>query len=795
MQACRKDTNKSMTMAYDAAGRVTSKTDRLGQRIDYVYDNADRLLTETWRNAGGSVVNTLTHVYDSAGNQTLAQDSHGAYTFTYDSLNRASTVKGLFGVTLTFSYDAASNRTKVEDSFGGVLTSVYDGANRLTSQQFGGVSQTPLRFDLAYTERNQVGTLTRYSDLAGSTKVGESDYTYDSVGRLQNLQHKNGSGTGLTTLTYTYTYDLASRVTSETLNGGAPTSYTYDSTNQLTNDGTKAYSYDANGNRTMTGYQTGAGNRLTNDGFYTYTYDDEGNLSKKSKGASAETWNYSYDNRNQLVGVTERSTDGGGMLLFQGTYVYDVFNNRVEADEYTNLSGTTTVTKSIYADPGTVFADLTSGNAMQTRYLHQDDSQYSPVVARIDGGGAAWLLLDRQGSTRNVVNGSGTLIGTVAYDGFGGVTAESDSTKSGAYGYAGYRRDKQLGTYRPDASARPVYDPAIGRWTTRDPSGFPDGPNDRWYVHNNPTNATDPSGEEVWWVARSLARTSEPFRPSGGPGNHTFLVLFPDEPEKFSPKLFANRSFLRSSYWVTNQLNGRRGQFFTLGAFPGDPGSANEGMMEVRVNYRPDVEAGEEALTGRKAGRERWGVDIRPLDAPKEFQVLGKERADTLWIMILLAQVRDFNRQARDNPVEFKGLVCNCQTWAKEMLWASGQWSNDDLIRIGDFRGWDGILGMQGRKYFLPDSIDLRQSDVRRFYSEYWSIMAESPEKPNCVCSYHYPEMRRMSPEDRYQFKKRIVAAEAARAARRTKALAEQLYAKYASLFGLDKGKKIDILQ
>src|SRR5262245_24589711 len=411
--------NKSMTMAYDAAGRVTSKTDRLGQHIDDVYDNADRLLTETWRNVGGSVVNTLTHVYDNNGNQTLAQDSHGAYTFTYDSLNRASTVKGLFGVTLTFSYDAASNRTKVEDSFGGVLTSVYDAANRLTSRQFGGVSQTPLRFDLAYTERNQVGTLTRYSDLAGSTKVGESDYTYDSVGRLQNLQHINGSGVGLTTFTYAYTYDLASRVTSETLNGGAPTSYSYDSTNQLTNDGTKPYSYDANGNRTMTGYQTGAGNRLTNDG--TYTYDDEGNLSKKSKGPSAETWNYTYDNRNQLVGVTERSTDGGGTLLFQGTYVYDVFNNRVEADEYTNLSGTTTVTKSVYAEQGTLFADLTSGNAMQTRYLHQDDARYSPVVARIGGGSGAWLLLDRLGSTRNVVNGSGTLIGTVAYDGFGNI--------------------------------------------------------------------------------------------------------------------------------------------------------------------------------------------------------------------------------------------------------------------------------------------------------------------------------------------------------------------------------------
>src|SRR5207237_5585630 len=139
------------------------------------------------------------------------------------------------GLSLTFGYDAVGHRIRVEDSKGGVTTSTYDGDNQLTSRQLGGTGITPLRFDIAYTARNQVGTLTRYSDLAGTTKVGESDSTYDSVGRLQNLQHKNGSGKNLAN--FTYTYDLASRVTSDTLNGGAAITYVYDNTNQLTNDG------------------------------------------------------------------------------------------------------------------------------------------------------------------------------------------------------------------------------------------------------------------------------------------------------------------------------------------------------------------------------------------------------------------------------------------------------------------------------------------------------------------------------------------------------------------------------
>ena len=71
------------------------------------------------------------------------------------------------------------------------------------------------------------------------------------MGRLTNLQHLNGSGSNIAN--FTNTYDLASRITSETLNGGAPTSYSYDITNQLTNDTLVTYSYDLNGNRETTG--------------------------------------------------------------------------------------------------------------------------------------------------------------------------------------------------------------------------------------------------------------------------------------------------------------------------------------------------------------------------------------------------------------------------------------------------------------------------------------------------------------------------------------------------------------
>ena len=54
-----------------------------------------------------------------------------------------------------------------EDSLGGVLTLAYDDADRLTSMQHGGGGQTPVRVDYAYTDRDEVETLTLFDPLTG----------------------------------------------------------------------------------------------------------------------------------------------------------------------------------------------------------------------------------------------------------------------------------------------------------------------------------------------------------------------------------------------------------------------------------------------------------------------------------------------------------------------------------------------------------------------------------------------------------------------------------------------------
>src|SRR5262249_43891512 len=237
--------NHSSTLAYDLGNRLTSATDRDSRRIDNTFDADNRLTKANWI-ASGSTVNTLTYTYDANDNLLSAANYSGTETMSYDALNRVTVTQEPFGLTLTATYDAVGNRKQLQDNFGGVLTSIYDPANRPTTREFGGAGQTPLREDLTYTPRDQIATEIRYSDLNGNSKIGSTTMAYDPVGRLTSLQHFNGSGSSLAN--YTYTYDLASRLTTEVLNG-TTTTYQYDAANELTGDTAHSYGYDLNGNR------------------------------------------------------------------------------------------------------------------------------------------------------------------------------------------------------------------------------------------------------------------------------------------------------------------------------------------------------------------------------------------------------------------------------------------------------------------------------------------------------------------------------------------------------------------
>jgi RHS repeat-associated protein len=488
------------TTLYDADGEVTETIDPLGRAITYLYDADGRLTGETWYDSSSNVTNIETYTYDAVGNELTAQNASGTYTMTYDADDRMITMVDPFGLSVIYTYDADGNRTLMQDSLGGVTTYVYDADSELISEQFGGAGQTPLRIDITYDGDGRILTETRYSDLAGTRKVGESVYTYDADGEITNLTDLDGSSNVIAN--FTYTYDQAGHVLTED-NLGLITTYTYDADNELTSQSssleTIGYTYDADGNRSGAGYVIGPGNQLLTDGVWNYTYDADGNLVEKVGVATGPdkniTWTYTSNNENQMTTAVEVQ---GSTTLANVTYVYDALGNRIEED-VTGSSLPSQVTRFAY-DGQNIWADLDGTNALVTRRLFLN--AVDAVIARISASGTvAWYLTDRLGSVRALVDSTGAVIDRINYDGFGNIISESEPAESDRYLWTGNQFDRVTGLQYNFAR---YYDPTTGRWTTPDPLGIRPGNTNLYeYAGNDPTNVLDPSGKGSVTIAEN----------------------------------------------------------------------------------------------------------------------------------------------------------------------------------------------------------------------------------------------------------------------------------------------------
>ena len=208
--------------AYDAVGNLTSKTDRKGQTIQYVYDALNRLASKTYPDS-----TAVEYVYDLVGKIQQVTDPTGTYGFAYDNMGRllGTTTQYAFlpghNYSNTYTYDAASNRTGLTAPDGSTSTYSYDTLNRLSTLNNSLTGQFGFSYD-ALSRRTQ---LTRPNGV-------NTNYAYDSVSRLLSVLHQAGS----TILDgASYTYDAAGNRTAKTDQASNVTSsYAYDALYQLT---------------------------------------------------------------------------------------------------------------------------------------------------------------------------------------------------------------------------------------------------------------------------------------------------------------------------------------------------------------------------------------------------------------------------------------------------------------------------------------------------------------------------------------------------------------------------------
>jgi len=472
------------SFAYDAANQLISETDKDGRRRDFSYDNAGRELTEKWY-SGVTVIYTATMTYNADGWLKTEQDPYSTYSLSYDAGGHLAVVDnngtpGAPRLILTLIYDGLGNRTGLTDNYGGAISYLYDDASNRTWESMKVSGTQGPQVTLSYDADQRMTSMLRAVTAGGDNIT--TNFAYDNADRMTTITHSSSKVGALST--YLYSYDAASQLTQFVGPEGTLT-YAYDSSGELTNVGNarlETYTYDLNGNRTMTGYTAASDNRLTADGTYTMAYDAEGNMTSKTQVSNGEQWTYTWDDRNRLTQVVEKTS--GGVTMTNDVFTYDVENRRIGKSV---ISGTQTW---FGYDGQNSYADFNGAGSLTMRYL--TGQALDSLYARFDGTNTGWYLDDMLGSVRQVANTSGTVLDALTYDSYGQILTESNSANGDRFKFTSREWDSEIGQYYFRARSYSAYD---GRFESADPSGFKAGDQNLFrYVANMVTTHTDPSG-------------------------------------------------------------------------------------------------------------------------------------------------------------------------------------------------------------------------------------------------------------------------------------------------------------
>lgn len=460
-------------LAYDANGNLTSFTDARGGITSFTYDNKDRRVSRT-----DPLHAVESYAYDGNDNLTQHTDRTGKIaTFSYDGLNRG--VSAAYGqtssggsltspdATVAITYDAGDRATQSTDSQGGIITRTFDGLDRL-------IAETTAQGSVAYAY-DAASRRTSFQ-VAGQNAVS---YGYDNANRLTGITQGSAQ--------VGFTYDASSRRSTLTLPNGIVATYSYDVANQLTGIsyangsttvGNLSYAYDNAGRRTqisgtlasmnlpatLTSTNYDADNRLTNWSGTTLTYDANGNLT----GDGSLT--YGWDSRGRLVALAGTTT---------ASFAYDATGRRTGK----TVNGTTT---NFLYDELNMAQELASGTPTANLLTGLGiDEDYS----RTDSLGLRSFVTDALGSTVALIDASGAVKTSYAYEPYGNITAAGEANAN-LVQYTG-RQNDGTGLYYYRAR---YYHPGFGRFVSEDPIGLAGGGNLYAYVGGNPISYNDPLG-------------------------------------------------------------------------------------------------------------------------------------------------------------------------------------------------------------------------------------------------------------------------------------------------------------
>ncbi len=363
-----------LAYGHDAAHRVTSITNALGESKGITYDSAGDVTQELWKNASsvtkrqrtatydalgrmltsvGGMSQTTGYSYDSNGNvQTITDPlSHISY-ISSDQLNRPYRFEDAALDISSISYDSHSRLASYTDPRSHVTSYVYDGFGDAIQETSPDTYTTVYTYDPDYNLVKQVDALSQETDLAydaldrltartypADSSLNVSIY-YDStghgygIGRLTGATDQAGSlsrsydARGLITtdartttigqlFSTGYSYDSAGRYSQITYaSTGYLVNYTRDSAGQVTSIFTTQPGHGAvSAVQSVTHMPFGpaSGWSYRNNVIDTRTFDLDYRMTSVKDAATASNvqyLSYGYDADNNITGITDNVTPG-----------------------------------------------------------------------------------------------------------------------------------------------------------------------------------------------------------------------------------------------------------------------------------------------------------------------------------------------------------------------------------------------------------------------------------------------------------------------------------------------------
>jgi RHS repeat-associated protein len=476
--------------AFDSAGNTASSSDARGQSANSTYDASNRVVSQTLSD-GTSIAWTYDSGSGGIGKLASIVDSSGSLAWTYDGNGRpASKTQVVGGITKALSYtrDALGKVQSITYPSGNVLGIQYT-QGYLTSMTWNGqaVVSDIQYFPFGAPESWIFGNgaeYTRYTDENGRiwkylVPGGSQSLAFDNAGRITTL---TDDATGRT---QTFGYDAVGRLT--TFSGFTST---------LASE-TRSYTYDANGNRTMS---------TENGVWYPYSYapysnrlqyvtmlrnnayDAAGNLT------SDGTNSYTYDARGRMISATTSV----------GTIAYKV-NTVGERVSRTNALGSGTIW--MHDDSGHIIGeyDAQSGAPVQ-EFIWLNDTLVAvagslPVACGTPPcyqNGIGYIWTDHLGTPRAITSFDGTKIWEWVSAPFGDTLPNKNPSGRGAlnfhFRFAGQYADDQT---LLNQNWNREYDSALGRYVESDSLGLSGSINLYNYAVSNPLIFADPTGQFV----------------------------------------------------------------------------------------------------------------------------------------------------------------------------------------------------------------------------------------------------------------------------------------------------------